>query len=123
MSGEWLMYAGERPDREGDGVTLVNVHPNEFYVTAHGREAFRVRVREVVEGESHYGLIYPPTTRRASKASGEPQLIFEDLVLVRVCLPYGLDSEIEHEGCRVAKLLVEKVAPCAGPDKRVPIEG
>jgi hypothetical protein len=105
------MYAGERANRDGGGVTLVNVHPSKFYVEAHGQQAHRVRVREVTENETHYGLIYPPTNRYASKASGDPQLIFESMVLVRVCLPYGLDSEIEHKGCRVAKLLVEKVSP------------
>ena len=100
------MFAGERADREGGGTTLVAVHPSEFYTQAHAHGSFPVTVTEVEEGETHYGLIYPTTDR--NYGDGTPQFIYEHLALVRVCLPYGLDAEIEHHGCRVAKLRVDR---------------
>jgi hypothetical protein len=100
------MFAGERKNRDDDGTTLAYVHPSEFYTKAHGHGAFPVTVTEVEEDETHYGLIYPLTDR--FRDTGEPQFIYERMTLVEVCLPYGLDAEIKHSGCRVAKLRVER---------------
>jgi hypothetical protein len=105
----WQMWAGERLGRDGMTRAIVHIGEHENFARYSGvKEPFEVCVTEVPEGEhTHVGWM----RSKSARGDGIPTLIYERIQALQICMPYGIEAEVEAGHGRVIYLKIERSAP------------